>query len=306
MIEERLLELIRAALETAANELGIDGDRPGPGAACPPSRRSTATSRPTSRSCWRREPAGKPREVAEAIRAAFPEAPFVRARGGRRAGVPEHLRHRRMAARRAPRRRGERRVLRRRRAATAGASRWSSSVRTRPVRCTIGHARNAAIGDALASLLEHQGWDVEREYYFNDAGGQMDRFGAVGRGAATSSCSGRDVGLPEDGYRGDYVADIARDILEQEGPALADLPPRTSGSRACGIWAPSGSSSGIKATLERFGVRFDVYRSERELARGRGDRRRDRAAPRSRLHRTRPRARCGSARRRSATTRIAW
>ena len=88
---------------------------------------------------------------------------------------------------------------------------------------TIGHARNAAIGDALARLLTFAGHEVEREYYFNDAGGQMDRFGASVE-ARYLQIIGRDAELPEDGYHGEYVADLARDILRTEGPGLADRP----------------------------------------------------------------------------------
>jgi arginyl-tRNA synthetase len=129
---------------------------------------------------------------------------------------------------------------------------------------TIGHARNAAIGDALARLLEHAGWAVEREYYFNDAGGQMDRFGASVEARFLQEL-GRDAELPEDGYRGDYVADIARDILSAEGAGLADL---SDADRLVRLRDEGAARilEGIKATLERFGVHFDVYRSERDLA----------------------------------------
>jgi arginyl-tRNA synthetase len=129
---------------------------------------------------------------------------------------------------------------------------------------TLGHARNAAIGDALARLLAFAGWDVEREYYFNDAGGQMDRFGASVE-ARYLSLVGRDAAVPEDGYHGAYIEDLARDILEREGPALADLPDderavrlREEGATRVLRW--------IRETLERFGVAFDVWTSERDLA----------------------------------------
>jgi arginyl-tRNA synthetase len=127
----------------------------------------------------------------------------------------------------------------------------------------IGHARNAALGDAVARLLEFTGWDVEREFYFNDAGGQMDRFGASVE-ARYLSLVGREAQVPEDGYHGDYVAELAEDILEQEGPSLADLPPderlvrlRDEGVKRVLEW--------IRATLDRFGARFDVFRSESDL-----------------------------------------
>jgi arginyl-tRNA synthetase len=129
---------------------------------------------------------------------------------------------------------------------------------------TLGHARNAAIGDALAHLFEFAGWTVEREYYFNDAGGQMDRFGASVE-ARYLQLVGRDATVPEDGYHGDYVIDLARDILDAEGAALADLPTperlvrlRDEGARRALAW--------IRASLERFGVRFDVFTSEADLA----------------------------------------
>jgi arginyl-tRNA synthetase len=128
----------------------------------------------------------------------------------------------------------------------------------------IGHARNAAVGDALARLLEASGRTVEREYYFNDAGGQMDRFGASVE-ARYLQLLGREGEVPEDGYHGEYLVDVARDIIDEYGDRLVDLPQparferlRAEGARRV--------LDGIEATLERFGVRFDSYRSERELA----------------------------------------
>ena len=129
---------------------------------------------------------------------------------------------------------------------------------------TLGHARNAVIGDALARVLEATGWAVEREYYFNDAGGQMDRFGASVE-ARYLQLVGLDAEVPEDGYHGTYVEDLARDILEVEGPGLVELPPqerferlREEGAARVLAW--------IRATLERFGVRYDVFFSETSLA----------------------------------------
>jgi arginyl-tRNA synthetase len=128
----------------------------------------------------------------------------------------------------------------------------------------VGHARNAALGDAVARLLEAAGWTVEREYYFNDAGGQMDRFGASVE-AAYLELLGRDPTWPDDGYHGAYITDIANEILRTHGPALADLSPderlarmRAEGARRVLSWN--------EATLARFGVRFDTYLSEASLA----------------------------------------
>ena len=102
---------------------------------------------------------------------------------------------------------------------------------------TIGHARNAAIGDALARLLTFAGHEVEREYYFNDAGGQMDRFGASVE-ARYLQLLGRDAELPEDGYHGEYVADLARDILARRDPG-SRTSRRRSGSSGSGTRAPA-------------------------------------------------------------------
>ena len=128
---------------------------------------------------------------------------------------------------------------------------------------TIGHARNAAIGDALARLLTFAGHEVEREYYFNDAGGQMDRFGASVE-ARYLRLLGREGEMPEDGYHGDYVTELAQAILEDAGRGLADLPPderfvrlREEGARRAMVQ--------IRATLERFGVTFDTYFLEASL-----------------------------------------
>ena len=128
----------------------------------------------------------------------------------------------------------------------------------------IGHARNAALGDALARVFEAAGWSVEREYYFNDAGGQMDRFGAS-VDARYLQLLGREAEVPEDGYHGEYLVEIARDILQAEGPGLADLPAdeRLVRLRAEGVRRVLPQ---IERTLERFGVRFDGYVSESQLA----------------------------------------
>jgi arginyl-tRNA synthetase len=127
----------------------------------------------------------------------------------------------------------------------------------------IGHARNAALGDALARVLEAAGWSVEREYYFNDTGGQMDRFGASVE-ARYLQLVGRGAEVPEDGYHGDYVTDLAREIIEAEGPGLADLPPDERVTRLQRLGADRVLEQ-IAGTLDRFGVRFDSYMHERVL-----------------------------------------
>jgi arginyl-tRNA synthetase len=113
-------------------------------------------------------------------------------------------------------------------------------------------------------LLAYAGWDVEREYYFNDAGGQMDRFGASVE-ARYLRLVGRDTEVPEDGYHGGYVADLARDILQREGPGLADMPDEARFIRLREE-ASTRVLGWIRDTLARFGVDFDVWTSERDLA----------------------------------------
>ncbi len=127
----------------------------------------------------------------------------------------------------------------------------------------VGHARNAVLGDAIARLLTVAGNIVEREYYFNDAGGQMDRFGASVE-ARYLQLLGREAQVPEDGYHGDYVTAYAEDIVKEHGESLAALPPdeRIARLRAEGA---RRAMDGIRETLARFGVVFDTYVSEASL-----------------------------------------
>ena len=76
----------------------------------------------------------------------------------------------------------------------------------------LGHARQAALGDALAALLAAQGWDVTREFYYNDAGVQIQNL-ALSVQARVRELSGQAVEFPEAGYRGEYIVDIAREFL---------------------------------------------------------------------------------------------
>jgi arginyl-tRNA synthetase len=112
--------------------------------------------------------------------------------------------------------------------------------------------RHAAYGDALARILERHGHQVSREYYFNDAGGQIERLGQ----SVQARARGEDV--PEDGYQGDYVADLASQIADA---ASADVDQVA--ARAVELLLES-----IKGTLERYGVRFDTFFSERVLHEG--------------------------------------
>ena len=113
--------------------------------------------------------------------------------------------------------------------------------------------RHAAYGDALSRILEHHGHSVEREYYFNDAGNQIRLLGESVRARAR----GEDV--PEGGYQGSYVADLAAQI-----PGAASEASDSDVARS----AVELLLAQIKATLDRYGVVFDVYFSERTLHQG--------------------------------------
>ncbi|MCU1593465.1 MAG: arginine--tRNA ligase, partial [Frankiales bacterium] len=119
----------------------------------------------------------------------------------------------------------------------------------------IGGVRWAAVGDALARLLQASGAKVSREYYFNDHGAQIDRF------ARSLLAAARKEPAPEDGYGGDYIADIAQRVTEQVPDVLSQADPQE-------VFRERGVSlmfEEIKASLHDFGVDFDVYFHENSL-----------------------------------------
>jgi arginyl-tRNA synthetase len=115
----------------------------------------------------------------------------------------------------------------------------------------VGGGRHAAYGDALVRLLEAVGHEVEREYYVNDAGAQIDRF--------AESIAARMTGAepPEDGYAGEYVAELGTRVAA-EGIDPAD-------TEALGRRGVELMLEEVRGTLERFGVRYDTWFSERGL-----------------------------------------
>ncbi|HYC21971.1 MAG TPA: arginine--tRNA ligase [Candidatus Bathyarchaeia archaeon] len=125
---------------------------------------------------------------------------------------------------------------------------------------TVGHGRNAVLGDSLARLLEATGWKVEREYYFNNAGRQMSVLAASVR-ARYLELAGRPAEFPEDGYQGEYIRDIARGLKERHGEALAAEATDEVFRKA----AEEAIFGDIRATQDRLGVRFDQYFNEDSL-----------------------------------------
>src|SRR5690606_5076997 len=86
----------------------------------------------------------------------------------------------------------------------------------------VGHGRQAALGDAISALLEAQGYKVTREFYYNDAGQQIENL-AVSVRARAQELLGEATEFPENGYHGEYIREIARDYLDQVGHDLSDI-----------------------------------------------------------------------------------
>jgi arginyl-tRNA synthetase len=130
----------------------------------------------------------------------------------------------------------------------------------------VGHGRWAALGDALCNLLTMVGYAVDREFYLNDFGTQMEVFAASVE-ARYLELTGAPVEFPADGYHGSYVTDIARTLLDEDGGHPTDKPSAERreelGERAYRI-----ALAHIRESMESFGVDFDTWFSERELQQG--------------------------------------
>ena len=125
---------------------------------------------------------------------------------------------------------------------------------------TVGHGRNAVLGDTIARLYEAAGFDVTREYYFNDGGRQMKLLGESVR-ARYLQAHGIDAPLPEDGYQGEYILDIARALKASRGAALVSVTGLDEFREA----AVKAIFADINQTCTRLGIRFDVYTNELDL-----------------------------------------
>ena len=132
----------------------------------------------------------------------------------------------------------------------------------------VGHGRAAVIGDCIARVLAANGWDVAREYYYNDAGAQIDNLARSVQARAQGKGPG-DAGWPEDGYRGEYIADVAAaylrgDTIEFEGHVVtgAGNPGDVDAIR---VFAVAALRREQNADLAAFGVTFDTYFLESSL-----------------------------------------
>ncbi len=121
----------------------------------------------------------------------------------------------------------------------------------------VGHGRQAALGDAIAALLEWQGWQVTREFYYNDAGQQIENL-AVSVRARAQELLGGHAHFPEDGYHGEYIREIARAYLDEVGHDLGDID-------SIRHFAVARLRREQDADLQAFGVRFDSYYLESSL-----------------------------------------
>ena len=124
---------------------------------------------------------------------------------------------------------------------------------------SVGHGRNAVLGDAIARVLEANGYAVQREYYFNDAGRQMRVLGESTQ-ARYLELLGLPFTFPEDGYQGDYIYDIARSMISEGGDSFKEATVDVFKDRA-----QKAIFADIDATLKRIGIQFDTYFNEHTL-----------------------------------------
>lgn len=125
---------------------------------------------------------------------------------------------------------------------------------------TIGHGRQAVLGDSIARIMDWFGYDVTREYYFNDAGRQMRLLG-LSVYSRYMGLLGKDVPLPEDGYQGEYIIDIAQKLLDEQGDKYSDNPHH----QAFIDIATREVFQDIRHSLEQLNIHHDVYYNEKDL-----------------------------------------
>jgi len=127
----------------------------------------------------------------------------------------------------------------------------------------VGHGRGAILGDTLANALTAAGYIVEKEYYINDAGNQIDSF-RRSLYARYQQCLGTDAEIPADGYLGNYLIDMAREIIAEDGDRFCKMAEADAISQLGQIGLEKMLNQ-IKTDLELLGVAFDVWFSEQSL-----------------------------------------
>jgi arginyl-tRNA synthetase len=127
----------------------------------------------------------------------------------------------------------------------------------------VAHGRGAALGDGIARLLEWAGHDVQREFYVNDAGVQMNLLG-ISIDARWRQARGEDVSVPEGGYQGNYITELAQQAEAEMGDKLAAMS-ESERIEFLRDWGSSALRAEQEADLQEFRVRFDEFYSERTL-----------------------------------------
>ncbi len=128
---------------------------------------------------------------------------------------------------------------------------------------TVASTRNAVIGDTLANVLAAAGYEVEREYYVNDAGSQVRKFGESIY-ACYAQALGRDEPFPEDGYHGHYIVEMGQEMARQHADQYLDLP-RREAVRALGTEGIERMVAEIRQDLAALGIEFDTWFHEKSL-----------------------------------------
>ncbi len=125
---------------------------------------------------------------------------------------------------------------------------------------TVGHGRGAVLGDTVSNILEWNGFSVNREYYFNNAGRQMRILGESVRARYFELC-GENIEFPEDGYEGEYIRDIAKHLFDENGDSLLNENSITVFKDA----AEKSVFNDIKESMSNIGLSFDSFFNEYEL-----------------------------------------
>ena len=130
----------------------------------------------------------------------------------------------------------------------------------------VGHGRGAVLGSTLANILSATGYTVEREYYINDLGVQISNFGRS-LYARYQQCLGKDAAMPANGYYGNYMIDLAKEVVEEHGDRFLSLSEAEASSQL-GELGTAKMLQGIRQDLENLNVIFDSWFSEKSLYKG--------------------------------------
>jgi len=127
----------------------------------------------------------------------------------------------------------------------------------------VGHGRGAAVGDSVAAILDFCGYDVQREFYINDSGRQIQ---TLGRSVLlrAKELLGHAVDFPEDCYQGDYIRDLARQVIDEKGAVFLEAD-EAEVVEYCARFAAAANIAVIRQVLQEFGIEFQHWFSEQSL-----------------------------------------